>query len=102
SNRRSLDMCLDSTPPSGLSSRQLSTHSGSIHLCIDPPLNRPTTTEGSEVTTSITDTAPLLIGGELRPATGGATFDVLNPATEEVIGRAADAGREDMDAAIAA
>ncbi|WP_206474864.1 aldehyde dehydrogenase [Dietzia sp. KRD202] len=54
------------------------------------------------MTTSITDTAPLLIGGELRPATGGATFDVLNPATEEVIGRAADAGREDMDAAIAA
>ena len=54
------------------------------------------------MTTSITDTAPLLIGGELRPATSGASFDVLNPATEEVIGRAADAGREDMDAAIAA
>src|SRR5699024_3886978 len=54
------------------------------------------------VTTSTTDTAPLLIGGELRPAAAGATFDVLNPATEEVIGAAADATAEDMDAAIAA
>ena len=54
------------------------------------------------VTTSITDTAPLLIGGELRQSTSGATFDVLNPATEEVLGSAADATSEDMDAAIAA
>jgi len=44
----------------------------------------------------------LLIDGELRPATGGATYDVVNPATEEVIGQAADATAEDMDAAIAA
>jgi aldehyde dehydrogenase (NAD+) len=54
------------------------------------------------VTASTTDTAPLLIGGELRPASGGATFDVLNPATEELIGRAADGTAADMDAAIAA
>ena len=54
------------------------------------------------MTTSTTDTARLLIGGELRPATGGGTFDVLNPATEEILGRAADATSDDMDAAIAA
>ena len=54
------------------------------------------------MTTSTTDTARLLIGGELRPATGGGTFDVLNPATEEILGRAADATADDMDAAIAA
>src|SRR5699024_3895028 len=61
----------------GLSSRQLSTDSeGRLH-----------------VTTSTTDTAPLLIGGELRPAAAGAPFDVLNPATEEVIGAADHAFR---------
>lgn len=46
--------------------------------------------------------APLLIGGELRPATGDREFDVLNPATEELVGRAADATSADMDAAISA
>ena len=54
------------------------------------------------MTASTTDTAPLLIGGELRPASGGATFDVLTPAPEEPIGRAADGTAADMDAAIAA
>ena len=49
-----------------------------------------------------TDPAPLLIGGQLRPASGGREFDVLNPATEDLVGRAADATTEDMDAAIAA
>ena len=43
----------------------------------------------------------LLIDGELRPG-GRGTFDVVNPATEEVIGQAADASDDDMDAAIAA
>ncbi|MFL0578013.1 aldehyde dehydrogenase [Dietzia sp. 179-F 9C3 NHS] len=51
---------------------------------------------------STTDPAPLLIDGELRPATGGGTFEVLNPATEEVVGHSADATAADMDAAIAA
>ncbi|MFM9378311.1 aldehyde dehydrogenase [Gordonia sp. VNK21] len=41
----------------------------------------------------------LLIDGKLIPASGG-TFDVVNPATEEVIGQAADATAADMDAAI--
>ncbi|ALG85764.1 aldehyde dehydrogenase [Gordonia phthalatica] len=48
------------------------------------------------------DTASrLLIDGTLIPGSGG-TFDVLNPATEEVLGRAAEATAADMDQAIAA
>ncbi|NED63565.1 aldehyde dehydrogenase family protein, partial [Streptomyces sp. SID10244] len=43
----------------------------------------------------------LLIDGKLTPG-GGGTFDVVNPATEEVLGQAADATAADMDAAIAA
>lgn len=44
----------------------------------------------------------LLVDGALRPAKGGATFETLNPATEEVLGVAADGSAEDMDGAIAA
>jgi aldehyde dehydrogenase (NAD+) len=44
----------------------------------------------------------LLIDGRLVPARGGRSYENLNPATEEVIGLAADATPEDMDAAIAA
>ena len=44
----------------------------------------------------------MLIGGKLRMAASGATFETLNPATEEVLGRAADGGPADMDAAISA
>jgi len=44
----------------------------------------------------------LQIDGELRPASGGATFETLNPATEEVLGVAADGVAADMDAAIGA
>ncbi|MEE3851176.1 aldehyde dehydrogenase [Gordonia sp. LSe1-13] len=43
----------------------------------------------------------LLIDGKLVTGNGG-TFDVMNPATEEVLGQAADATADDMDAAIAA
>ncbi|MFT3900910.1 MAG: aldehyde dehydrogenase [Gordonia sp. (in: high G+C Gram-positive bacteria)] len=43
----------------------------------------------------------LLIDGKLVPGSRG-TFEILNPATEEVIGSAADAGPDDLDAAIAA
>ncbi|RIK93427.1 MAG: aldehyde dehydrogenase [Proteobacteria bacterium] len=43
-----------------------------------------------------------LIDGRLVPATSGATFDNVNPATEETIGVTADATKQDMDAAIAA
>ncbi|WP_408590702.1 aldehyde dehydrogenase family protein [Novosphingobium sp.] len=42
----------------------------------------------------------MLIGGEL--VAGSATFDVLNPATEEVIAQAPDATPADLDTAVAA
>lgn len=43
-----------------------------------------------------------LIDGRLVEAEGGATFPNINPATEEIIGVAADGSRADMDRAIAA
>ncbi|MBE7160030.1 MAG: aldehyde dehydrogenase [Williamsia herbipolensis] len=46
-------------------------------------------------------TSSLLVDGELRPGANG-TFAVVDPATEEVIGHAANASADDMDAAIAA
>ena len=52
--------------------------------------------------TELAPPAALLIDGELRPATGGATFAIINPATEDVIGSAPDAAPEDVDAAVAA
>ncbi len=42
------------------------------------------------------------VDGEWRPAEGGATFRVVDPATGEVIGQAADGDRTDTAAAIAA
>ena len=45
--------------------------------------------------------AQLLIDGRLRPASDGATFDDINPATEQVIG-VARGDRSDFDAALAA
>ena len=44
----------------------------------------------------------LLIDGELTDASSGRTYPNVNPATEEEIGRVADAGPEDMERAIAA
>src|SRR4051794_6035025 len=44
----------------------------------------------------------LLIDGQLRCAAGDRTYENINPATEEVVGRAADASAEDMRAAIGA
>jgi aldehyde dehydrogenase (NAD+) len=44
----------------------------------------------------------LLIDGTLRQASGGSTYDNINPATGEVIGVAADATPEDADAAVGA
>src|SRR4051794_12805129 len=43
-----------------------------------------------------------LIDGSLTESASGRSFDNINPATEEVIGRTADATREEMDRAIAA
>ncbi|MCU1600314.1 MAG: aldehyde dehydrogenase, Rv0768 family [Frankiales bacterium] len=44
----------------------------------------------------------LLIDGKLVPAASGRVFETINPATEDVLGTAADAGVEDLDAAIGA
>src|SRR5688572_33133426 len=44
----------------------------------------------------------LLINGEWRDASDGATMPVINPATEEVIALVAAATRDDVDAAVAA
>lgn len=44
----------------------------------------------------------LFIDGRWRPASGGATLPVFNPATGVEIGRVACASREDLDAALAA
>ena len=46
--------------------------------------------------------ARLLIDGSLRAASDGAAFDIVNPATEDVIGAAPEATPDDVDAAIAA
>ncbi|MHB1140087.1 MAG: aldehyde dehydrogenase [Microthrixaceae bacterium] len=43
-----------------------------------------------------------LIDGQLVPSSSGATFTTLNPATEEVLGAAADGTAQDMDTAIGA
>jgi aldehyde dehydrogenase (NAD+) len=44
----------------------------------------------------------LLVDGKLVPATGGRRFTTSNPATEQVLGDAADGTAADMDAAIGA
>jgi aldehyde dehydrogenase (NAD+) len=44
----------------------------------------------------------MLVGGRLVAASDGSTYDNVNPATEEVLGVAADGGAADMDAAVAA
>ncbi len=44
----------------------------------------------------------LFIDGTWRAAASGATIDVVDPATEEVIGTVARAGAEDLDSALAA
>ncbi len=44
----------------------------------------------------------MLIDGELVDAASGATFDNIDPATEETLGTTADAGPEDVERAVAA
>jgi aldehyde dehydrogenase (NAD+) len=48
------------------------------------------------------EVSSLLIDGVLRPATGERVFSTANPATEQTLGHAADAGSADLDAAVAA
>jgi acyl-CoA reductase-like NAD-dependent aldehyde dehydrogenase len=45
---------------------------------------------------------PILVGGEFRAARSGATIDVINPASGEVIGTIPRGGREDIDDAVRA
>jgi len=47
-------------------------------------------------------TKKLLINNEWRDASTGKTMDVINPATEDVIATVASAGKDDVDAAVAA
>ncbi|MDQ0218833.1 aldehyde dehydrogenase [Peribacillus cavernae] len=47
-------------------------------------------------------TFPLFINGKWEPATGGETFDVHNPATGELVAKAAKASVEDVDKAVQA
>jgi len=51
---------------------------------------------------SVVGESLLLVDGELRPATGGATFDNLNPATGQVAGTAPDATAADAAQAVGA
>ena len=44
----------------------------------------------------------LLVDGELVAAEGGATYETIAPATEEVLGTAADASVADAQRAVAA
>ena len=46
--------------------------------------------------------APLLIGENFRASASGCWFDAIEPATGTVIGRAAEASAEDIEAAVAA
>jgi aldehyde dehydrogenase (NAD+) len=46
------------------------------------------------------DRKQLLINNEWRAAASGATMDVVNPATEDVIAQVPSAGGEDLDAAV--
>ena len=52
--------------------------------------------------TAVKGEARLLVDGKMVEAVSGKTFPNVNPATEEILGDVADAGPEDMDAAIAA
>src|SRR3954466_9129699 len=65
-------------------------------------LLRRSTTYDPVMTAQRWDREKLLIGGEGRPASGG-TYDVVNPSTEQVVGVAPQATREDaLEAAKAA
>jgi acyl-CoA reductase-like NAD-dependent aldehyde dehydrogenase len=50
----------------------------------------------------VRDRTQLYVDGAWVPSTGTATIDVVNPATEEVIGRVAEGTPEDVDRAVAA
>lgn len=61
----------------------------------------PTTELRPEVREFLGSPGRLLIDGEWRDALDGATFETIDPATEEVITTVARAGKADVDAAVA-
>jgi phenylacetaldehyde dehydrogenase len=56
----------------------------------------------SKVLASLSAPKQMLIGGEWVSAASGKTFEVLNPATEEVIAHVAEGDREDIERAVRA
>ena len=44
----------------------------------------------------------LFVNGEWKAAASGATFDVLEPASGKLIGKVSEAGKSDVDLAVAA
>jgi len=58
--------------------------------------------ERPEAPAFLQGTKLLLIDGKHVPSRSGRTFEVVNPATEEVIAHVAEAGAEDVDLAVAA
>jgi len=56
----------------------------------------------ADAVTEVLGCQQLLVGGKLVDAREGAVFETVNPATEEVLGVAADATAADMDDGIAA
>ena len=55
-----------------------------------------------DLSVTVPQIAPVLIDGGWRPPRVGATREVRNPATLELLGAVADCGAEDVDAAVAA
>ncbi len=60
-----------------------------------------TLTEWTRVADEITPRTGIFIDGEFRPATSGATFDSVNPATGELIAPVSAGDAADVDAAVA-
>ena len=56
----------------------------------------------NDETMTAIDQKKLLINNQWRESSSGKTMDVVNPATEEVIAQVASAGKDDVDAAVAA
>src|SRR5262245_13270202 len=60
------------------------------------------TTETQAPTTATTERTELFIGGRWVPSGGSGTIEVINPATEEVIGHVPEGTAQDVDAAVTA
>ena len=60
-----------------------------------------TTDQAPQTTTAIRD-VQMVIGGQSVPAADGQTFEVMNPATGQVMARAPLGGKEDVDRAVKA